>query len=115
MGCKTVTDIKHMSLDEKVGQLFVYPGHGVFTNEQSAFYKDLVHQVRDNHVGGIIWFLSDVYEAAFLTQRLQREAKIPLLISADLEALLYRSARRMRARHCGRNRTLYCTCSARDE
>ena len=74
------------TLDEKVGQLFVYAGHGVFTNEQSAFYKDLLHQVRDNKVGGIIWFVSDVYETAFLTQRLQREAKIPLLISADLEA-----------------------------
>ena len=75
-----------LTLDEKVGQLFVYAGHGVFTNEQSAFYKDLLHQVRDNKVGGIIWFVSDVYETAFLTQRLQREAKIPLLISADLEA-----------------------------
>ena len=79
--------VKHkLSFDEKVGQLFVYAAHGVFTNEQSALYKDLVHQVRDNKVGGIIWFVSDVYETAFLTQRLQREAKIPLLISADLEA-----------------------------
>ena len=75
-----------LTLDEKIGQMFVYAGHGVFTNEQSAFYKDLVHQVRDNKVGGIIWFVSDVYETAFLTERLQREAKIPLLVSADLEA-----------------------------
>ena len=83
--CASVKQNK-LSLDEKVGQLFVYAAHGVFTNEQSALYKDLVHQVRDNKVGGIIWFVSDVYETAFLTQRLQREAKIPLLISADLEA-----------------------------
>ena len=74
-----------LTLDEKIGQLFVYAAHGVFTNEQSALYKDLVHQVRDNRVGGIIWFVSDVYETAFLTSRLQREAKIPLLVSADLE------------------------------
>ncbi|HSP15048.1 MAG TPA: glycoside hydrolase family 3 N-terminal domain-containing protein [Thermoanaerobaculia bacterium] len=78
--------VETMSLDEKVGQLFVYAGHGVYANEQSPFYRDLVHQVRDNKVGGIIWFVSDVYETAWLTQRLQREAKIPLLVSADLEA-----------------------------
>jgi beta-glucosidase-like glycosyl hydrolase len=75
-----------LTLDEKVGQLFVYPAHGVFTNEQSVLYRELVHQVRDNKVGGIIWFVSDVYETAWLTQKLQKEAKIPLLVSADLEA-----------------------------
>jgi len=74
-----------LTLDERIGQMFVYAAHGVFTNEQSALYKDLVHQVRDNHVGGIIWLVSDVYETALLTSRLQREAKIPLLVSADLE------------------------------
>lgn len=83
--CASVNSNK-LTLEEKVGQMFVYAAHGVFTNEQSALYKDLVHQVRDNKVGGIIWFVSDVYETAWLTQRLQREAKIPLLISADLEA-----------------------------
>jgi beta-glucosidase-like glycosyl hydrolase len=77
---------KQLTLDEKIGQMFVYAAHGVFTNEQSSLYRDLLHQVRDNRVGGIIWFVSDVYETAWLTQRLQREAKIPLLVSADLEA-----------------------------
>ena len=84
-GCTTVNQNK-LTLDEKIGQMFVYAAHGVFTNEQSALYKDLVHQVRDNKVGGIIWFVSDVYETAWLTQQQQREAKIPLLVSADLEA-----------------------------
>jgi beta-N-acetylhexosaminidase len=75
-----------MSLDEKIGQLFVYAAHGVYMNEQSPAYRELLHQVRDNHVGGIIWFVSDVYETATLTKRLQAAAKTPLLISADLEA-----------------------------
>src|SRR5438034_11729628 len=77
---------QRLTIDEKVGQMFVYAAHGVFTNEQSPLYRDLLHQVRDNRVGGIIWFVSDVSETAWLTQRLQREAKIPLLVSADLEA-----------------------------
>jgi beta-N-acetylhexosaminidase len=75
-----------MTLDEKIGQLFVYPAHGVYTNEQSPLYRELLHQVRDNKVGGIIWFVSNVYETAWITQQLQHEAKTPLLVSADLEA-----------------------------
>jgi beta-glucosidase-like glycosyl hydrolase len=75
-----------LSLDEKVGQLFVYPGRATFMAESSPAYRQLLHQVRDNGVGGIIWFLSNVYEAAVLNQRLQDAAAIPLLISADLEA-----------------------------
>jgi beta-N-acetylhexosaminidase len=75
-----------LTLDEKVGQMFVYAAHGNFMNEQSAGYQQLLRQVRENKVGGIIWFVSNVYETAFLTRKLQSEAKIPLLVSADLEA-----------------------------
>lgn len=56
-------------------------------NEASPEYRALVHQVADNHVGGVMWFLySDVLEAAFLNARLQSLARTPLLLSADLEA-----------------------------
>ncbi len=56
-------------------------------NEASPEYLALVHQVRDNHVGGVMWFLySDVLEAAFLNARLQSLARTPLLLAADLEA-----------------------------
>jgi beta-glucosidase-like glycosyl hydrolase len=75
-----------LTLDEKIGQLFVPGGRGTFMAESSASYQQLVHQVRDNRVGGVIWFLSNVYETALLNERLQAQAKIPLLISADLEA-----------------------------
>jgi beta-N-acetylhexosaminidase len=75
-----------LTLDEKIGQLFVYAAHGNFMNEQSAGYQQLLRQVRENKVGGVIWFVSNVYETAFLTRRLQGEATIPLLVSADLEA-----------------------------
>jgi len=76
-----------MTLDEKIGQLFVYVLPGSFMNEGSPEYRQLLHQVRDNHVGGLLWATwSNVYETAFLNRRLQRLAKIPLLIGADLEA-----------------------------
>ena len=78
--------VEQLSLDEKIGQMFVPGGHGTFMAESSPRYQTLLHHVRDNRVGGIIWFVSNVYETALLNQRLQAHAKIPLLISADLEA-----------------------------
>jgi beta-N-acetylhexosaminidase len=85
--CATVTPhARDLTLDEKIGQLFVVAAHGIFMNEQSPEYAKLVHQVRDNHVGGIIWFVSNVYETALLNRHLQELASVPLLVSSDLEA-----------------------------
>ena len=78
--------LKGMSLEEKVGQMFVVAGHGVFLNEEAPAYKELARQVTENRVGGIHWFRSSVYETAVLNEKLQRLAKVPLLVSADLEA-----------------------------
>jgi beta-N-acetylhexosaminidase len=78
--------VDELSLDEKVGQMFVVLGHGVFMPESSWAYQDLRRQVRENHVGGVIWSVSNVYETAQLNARLQGEARVPLLVSADLES-----------------------------
>ena len=75
-----------LTLDEKIGQLFVPGAHGMFMAESSKSYQQFVHDVRDNHVGGFIWFVSNVYETALLNQKLQEQSKVPLLISADLES-----------------------------
>jgi beta-glucosidase-like glycosyl hydrolase len=80
------TSIHDLTLDEKIGQLFVVPAHGVFMAESSWGYQELRHQVRDNHAGGLIWFVSNVYETSLLSARLQKEARVPLLVSADLES-----------------------------
>jgi beta-glucosidase-like glycosyl hydrolase len=82
-------DIPHavsMRLDEKIGQLFVVPARGVYMSEDSKDYQTLRHHVVDNRVGGVILFRSNVYEAAVLVGKLQEAAKVPLLVSADLEA-----------------------------
>jgi beta-N-acetylhexosaminidase len=78
--------VADLSLDEKVGQMFVVLGHGVFMPESSWAYQELRRQVRENHVGGVIWSVSNVYETAQLNARLQAEARVPLLVSADLES-----------------------------
>ncbi|HEV2719548.1 MAG TPA: glycoside hydrolase family 3 N-terminal domain-containing protein [Thermoanaerobaculia bacterium] len=78
--------LEELSLDEKIGQLFVPDAWGVFMSASSPAYKRLLHHVRDNHVGGFMWHVSNVYEAATVADRLQAESRVPLLIAADLES-----------------------------
>ncbi len=87
--------LKKMTLREKIGQLLMPYYFGVFTSTDSAVYKELLHQVQDNHVGGFIIGTirgplgierSQVYPTAVITNELQSHSKIPLLISADFES-----------------------------
>src|SRR5256884_6863126 len=80
------TELRKMSLDEKIGQLIYVGVNATFLNQDSEAFKALRHQVVDNHVGGIILFRGPVYESVVLVNRMQQLAKHPLLISADLEA-----------------------------
>lgn len=82
---RRIPALEELTLDEKIGQLFSFAASANFMSESSPPYQALLHQVRDNKIGGIIWSVSNVYESALLTQRLQKVARIPLLISADLE------------------------------
>ncbi len=77
--------LSKMTVDEKIGQMFMADANAVFMNRGSDLYRQLEHHVRDNKVGGIILFRSDVWATAILTNRMQELAKLPLLISADLE------------------------------
>ena len=79
-------ELKHMSLEEKIGQLIAIGLNATFLNQDSEAFKDLRHQVVDNHVGGIVLFRGPVYESVVIVNRMQQLAKYPLLISSDLEA-----------------------------
>ena len=78
--------LKRMSLDEKIGQIIAVGVNATYLNQDSEAFKDLRHQIVDNHVGGIVLFRGPVYESVMLVNRMQQLAKYPLLISADLEA-----------------------------
>jgi len=79
-------ELKRMSLDEKIGQLVAVGLNATYLNQDSEAFKDLRHQIVDNHVGGIVLFRGPVYESVMLVNRMQQLARYPLLISADLEA-----------------------------
>ena len=77
--------LRQMSLDEKIGQLISIGVSGKFVNRESDFYRDLRHQVEENHIGGIVLYRGAVYESVQLVNRMQQLARYPLLISADME------------------------------
>lgn len=68
-----------MDLEHAVGQLFVVAA-------RTAAVEEAVRHVRESHVGGVIWFQSTTEETARANEELQSLARVPLLISADLEA-----------------------------
>jgi len=87
--------LKKMTLREKLGQLLMVIFFGVFDSAESSEYKEVLHEVEENHVGGLIIVTdrgplgierSQVYPTAVVTNELQRRAKIPLLVGADFEA-----------------------------
>ena len=74
-----------MTLREKIGQIFVIPAYGSFTNEKEVRYQRLKRLVADHHVGGIIFMQGDIYGQAVMTNELQQLAKTPLWITQDME------------------------------
>lgn len=83
-----------MSLDEKLGQMVVVYYWGRFTSQEDPRFRQLLHRVKENRVGGIMLEArrtpagierGQVYPSAALVNELQRVAKIPLLVAADFE------------------------------
>lgn len=77
--------LRKMSVEEKVGQLIQIGVNAKFANRDSSFYKEIERQVVDNKVGGIIFFGAPMYETSILINRMQTEAKVPLLMALDAE------------------------------
>jgi len=77
--------LKKLTLEEKIGQMIGLRYTGSFFNRDSEALSDLKRWIVEYHLGGLILTQGDVYETAILTNTLQNEASIPLLIAADLE------------------------------
>jgi len=77
--------IAKMSVEEKVGQVFMPPFKATFYNTKDEQFQEISKQVRDFHVGGLCLSSGDPYSAALNIKRFQKMADLPLLISADFE------------------------------
>jgi hypothetical protein len=77
--------LRTMTLEEKIGQLIVPPMIAPFLDPRSSDVKELEREVTVYKVGGFHTFAHDSIEFVRLHNRLQKAAKVPLLITADLE------------------------------
>ncbi|MGI8470122.1 MAG: glycoside hydrolase family 3 protein [Pyrinomonadaceae bacterium] len=77
--------LKKMSDDEKIGQMVHVGINASFMNQDSAEFLELKRQVVENKIGGFVLFGAPIYETVQLVNRMQENAKIPLLISIDAE------------------------------
>ncbi|WP_234571932.1 glycoside hydrolase family 3 N-terminal domain-containing protein [Rhodohalobacter sp. 614A] len=77
--------MSEMTLDEKIGQLFMVRAYGTFMNDRDLDYLRLKELITDYHVGGILFFQGDIYGQAVTNNQLQELAKYPLWIAQDME------------------------------
>lgn len=90
--------LRRMSLEEKVGQMLVPDLSAVFLNQQSDAFLEIKRNITEFHVGGYHAFGGDPAALALLLNRMQELARVPLLITADLEGgpgYQYRGATRL--------------------
>jgi len=83
-----------MTLEEQAGQLVGILSTGHYVSAESDESLALLRAVRENSVGALVIPQGDVYETAVMVDRLQTEARVPLLVTADLERGLAMRVRR---------------------
>ncbi|MCE6988597.1 glycoside hydrolase family 3 N-terminal domain-containing protein [Dyadobacter sp. CY323] len=74
--------LQSLSLDEKIGQLFMV---ATYSNRDDSHYKYIDRLVNEFHIGGLIFFQGGPVGQAQLTNRYQAQSKIPLFIGIDGE------------------------------
>jgi len=86
--------LRKLSVEERVGQLFMVWCRASFLNVESPEYLQLREAMEKYHVGSFAMTVhvdgpnllrSEPYEAAELLNRLQKDSRLPLLFAADFE------------------------------
>ncbi len=76
------TQLKQMSVEEKVGQLFMLRAQSNWEKKNLDYVETLT---RKYHVGGLAFFKGTAKKQIELTKRFQSVSKIPLFIAMDAE------------------------------
>lgn len=76
------TTYTSMSLEEKLGQLFMV---NIASDQSKASLDKITTLIESEHIGGIIFSTGGPVRQAQLTNRYQKESKTPLLIGMDAE------------------------------
>lgn len=73
---------RKMSLDEKIGQLFIIRAHSDLGDDHVA---SVLSQIKKYHVGGLCFFQGTPEKQVKLTIQYQQASTIPLMVSMDAE------------------------------
>ncbi|MBN1632790.1 MAG: glycoside hydrolase family 3 C-terminal domain-containing protein [Ignavibacteria bacterium] len=74
-----------MTLREKIAQMIISYSDGYNPGENSREFNRLKKLIKQEKIGGIIFFKGNSVQQAELTNKLQSLSEVPLLISADYE------------------------------
>jgi len=74
--------LNSMTLDEKIGQLFMV---AAYSNRNQSHVKELAKLIDTYKIGGLIFFQGGPLRQAHITNELQSKSEIPLWIGMDLE------------------------------
>jgi len=82
--------LQDLSLRQRVAQMVMFWVLGDYTSTDDSLFKEVVRWVEVEGVGGVTMSLGTPIEVADKINYLQRRARVPLLISSDLEPALMR-------------------------
>jgi beta-N-acetylhexosaminidase len=86
--------MRSLKLEEKVAQLVMMPCYGEAVNTRAKTFRQYQKLVRDVHIGGLIVLghvqngtvrNAEPYAMAAFLNRMQKMARVPLLVAADFE------------------------------
>lgn len=74
--------LKSMTIEERIGQLFMV---AAYSNKDANHEASLLNLVSNHNIGGLIFFQGGPVRQARITNHLQTAAKVPLMIGIDGE------------------------------
>ena len=77
--------LESMTLYDKCAQIFMPAVFGKTLDQQSKEFQFALEMVKIHGIGGVVISTGDVEETASMIAELQKNSKIPLLVSADFE------------------------------
>ena len=74
--------LQRMTLEEKIGQLFIAPARPVMGAQHA---QNLKHLIQTRHIGGLIWMQGTRDAQRIWSEEMQKTSDIPLLCTMDAE------------------------------
>ena len=81
--------LKSLTLEQKVGQLFVYNYRPKFYQQDNPSFRKVLKAVEKYHIAGVSLASGETYAVARTINKLQEKARIPLLVMAFIIPVVF--------------------------